>query len=130
MANDLFTVIKWPEVQELMDCEGFNENAYLINDEIGIAKYGGSAYFVNVNWYKEMKLNDKLPVYYASKYYACECTKQLNTGDVFLFVTNEVNSEDERTFKLAKTDSELECKDCPLNNYDCSGVGCCIKEAV
>lgn len=53
MKQDLFIVVQWPEVQDLMDKEGFDENAFLINDEKGYIKFGDSAYFVNLNWYNE-----------------------------------------------------------------------------
>lgn len=41
---DDFTVICWPEVQELMEEEDFYENAALANI------YGSSAYFVRKSW--------------------------------------------------------------------------------
>ena len=47
---DRFVVIEWPEIQELMDLEGFEENSHLILDEKGLDKYGSSAYFVNEKW--------------------------------------------------------------------------------
>lgn len=31
----LYIVITWPDVQELMDKEGFKEHSYLVNDEKG-----------------------------------------------------------------------------------------------
>ena len=46
----LYTVVTWPEAQELIELEGFKENSYLINDEKGISKFGYSAYFVNMDW--------------------------------------------------------------------------------
>lgn len=46
----LYTVVTWPDVQYLMDKEGFEENSHLINDEKGLDKYGSSAYFVNFAW--------------------------------------------------------------------------------
>lgn len=48
--EDDFTVISWPEVQELMDKEGFDTNASLANDEWCLEEYGSSAYFVNKKW--------------------------------------------------------------------------------
>lgn len=45
-----YEVITWPEVQELMELDGFRENSYLINDEKGMEDFGSSAYFVSVNW--------------------------------------------------------------------------------
>lgn len=51
-----FEIIGWPEIQELMDYEGFEENTALINpnDNLGI---GSSTYLVSINWLKE--LNDE-----------------------------------------------------------------------
>lgn len=45
-----YTVVMWPEIQELMGLDGFRENSYLINDDKGIDKFGSSAYFVDVDW--------------------------------------------------------------------------------
>lgn len=45
-----YEIITWPEVQELMELDGFRENSYLINDEKGMEDFGSSAYFVSVNW--------------------------------------------------------------------------------
>ena len=45
-----YTVVMWPEVQLLMDIEGFNEHSYLINDEQGLNDFGSSAYFVEIEW--------------------------------------------------------------------------------
>ena len=45
-----FVVVTWPESQELMEKEGFEENSYLINDDKGIDDYGSSAYFVSETW--------------------------------------------------------------------------------
>ena len=41
-----YTVVTWPEVQLLMDLEGFREHSYLISDEPGLDDFGSSAYFV------------------------------------------------------------------------------------
>ncbi len=49
-----YIVITWPEIQELQDVNGFNENAYLINDEQGLTDFGSSAYFVNKEWYNKI----------------------------------------------------------------------------
>ena len=45
-----YTVITWPEVQLLLDLEGFKEHSYLINDEQGLNDFGSSAYFVETEW--------------------------------------------------------------------------------
>lgn len=42
----VYTVVTWPQVQELLDKEWFDDEAVLINDDNGIATYGSSAYFV------------------------------------------------------------------------------------
>jgi hypothetical protein len=48
--NDKYEIIVWPEIQELMELDGFEDNSYLINDEKGLEEFGSSAYFVNSNW--------------------------------------------------------------------------------
>ena len=48
--EDDFIIVQWPEVQELMDREGFDTNACLANDEWTLEEYGSSAYFVNKAW--------------------------------------------------------------------------------
>jgi hypothetical protein len=44
-----YVIVGWPEIQELMDKEGFDENATLIepNDSMGI---GSSTYLVDKEW--------------------------------------------------------------------------------
>lgn len=48
-----YTIIEWPEIQEYMDEEGFNENSALIepNENIGI---GSSTYLVSNEWLKTL----------------------------------------------------------------------------
>lgn len=53
--EDDFVVIQWPEIQELMDKEGFDLNASLANDEWCLDKYGSSAYFVNKQWLSKVE---------------------------------------------------------------------------
>lgn len=53
MAKETFEVVCWPDVQHLMEKDGFEENAYLINDEKGLEDYGSSAYFVSSEWLEE-----------------------------------------------------------------------------
>lgn len=48
-----FEIVCWPDIQVLMELDGFNENAYLINDEKGLEEYGSSAYFVNSDWLRK-----------------------------------------------------------------------------
>ena len=48
--EDLFEVSTFPDVQYLMDVEGFDENAILINDEPFLSEYGSSAYLVRKSW--------------------------------------------------------------------------------
>lgn len=45
-----YIVIQWPEIQELMDKEGFKENSFFVNDPLGLDTFGSSAYFVNEEW--------------------------------------------------------------------------------
>lgn len=54
MIIEEYIVVQWPEIQDYMDLNGFNENSYLINDEKGINDFGSSAYFVNKEWYEEV----------------------------------------------------------------------------
>lgn len=51
---DKFVVVTWPEVQDLMEQEGFEENSYLINDDKGLDDFGSSAYFVRESWLKSL----------------------------------------------------------------------------
>lgn len=48
-----YTIVVWPESQELMEWEGFTDNCFLINDEEGLEDYGSSAYVVWEEWYNE-----------------------------------------------------------------------------
>lgn len=52
MKQRKFIIVTWPESQVLEPMEGFDSNAYLINDNIGLSEYGSSAYFVDEQWYK------------------------------------------------------------------------------
>ena len=44
-----YVIVGWPDIQDLMDLKGFEENATLINqnDEMGI---GSSTYLVSKEW--------------------------------------------------------------------------------
>ena len=53
MDKDTFEVVCWPESQTLMGIDGFDENAYLVNDDKGLLEFGSSAYFVNRRWLEE-----------------------------------------------------------------------------
>ena len=46
----MYVVVQWPEIQEIMTIEGFDEHSYLINDEKGMEDFGSSAYFVDYDW--------------------------------------------------------------------------------
>ena len=48
--NNKYVIVQFPEIQFLMERDGFNENCCLINDEYFFSLYGNSAYFVNENW--------------------------------------------------------------------------------
>ena len=48
--EDTFVVVMWPESQELMELEGFDENACLVNDSPFLEEYGSSAFFVRQSW--------------------------------------------------------------------------------
>lgn len=45
-----YVAIPFPEVQNLFEQEGFDDNSYLINDERGIKDFGPCAYFVKKEW--------------------------------------------------------------------------------
>ena len=53
MDKDTFEVVCWPESQMLMELDGFEENSYLVNDDMGLLEFGSSAYFVNRKWLEE-----------------------------------------------------------------------------
>lgn len=55
----MYVVVTWPDSQDLMEVEGFEDNSYLINDEMGIRDFGPSAYFVDVKWLNNLN-NNKL----------------------------------------------------------------------
>ena len=55
----MYKVITWPEIQYLMDKNGFDENSYLVNDDKGLDDFGSSAYFVDVEWLKSINYNTK-----------------------------------------------------------------------
>ena len=48
--EDTFVVVMWPDSQELMESEGFEENACLVNDSPFLEEYGSSAFFVRQSW--------------------------------------------------------------------------------
>jgi len=52
--KDLYKVVQWPDIQELMDKPGFEDNSYLINDDKGLDDFGSSAYFINLQWLEEL----------------------------------------------------------------------------
>lgn len=54
----MYIVIVWPDIQELMNEEGFRENSYLVNDEQGIIDFGSSAYFVDIQWLQSLNYNE------------------------------------------------------------------------
>lgn len=56
MEQELYLLIEWPEVQDLMEKEGFDNNAYLKND--GCTAF--PAYFVDKNWYDSVCYQDYL----------------------------------------------------------------------
>jgi hypothetical protein len=49
----MYHLIEWPDIQDLMDEPGFDENACLANDEVFLEKnttVSSSAYFVKEEW--------------------------------------------------------------------------------
>lgn len=59
MEKELFEIVCWPESQALFEMEGFEENAYLVNDDKGMLEFGSSAYFVRKEWLDSIMSNDK-----------------------------------------------------------------------
>lgn len=55
--KDKYIIIEWPEVQELMDKEGFESNAHPVTTEEFLTNFGGSSYFVNESWLHELESN-------------------------------------------------------------------------
>lgn len=51
---DDYVIIGWPDIQDIMDLEDFDENATLIepNDNMGI---GSSTYLVDKEWLKSLE---------------------------------------------------------------------------
>lgn len=52
---ETYVAVSWPESQDLMEKEGFDENSYLINDDKGLEDFGPSSYFVNKEWLNKLK---------------------------------------------------------------------------
>jgi len=50
MNEDIFEIITFPDIQNLMELEGFEENSSLLNDEPLLSEYGSSSYFVRKSW--------------------------------------------------------------------------------
>lgn len=55
-----YTVVQWPDVQELMDKSGFRENSYLVSDDKGLDDFGSSSYFVSVDWLDELESKQEI----------------------------------------------------------------------
>lgn len=53
--NDTFIVVTWPEVQELFELEGWQENSLLINDMSIYSQYGSSSYMVRESWLRKQE---------------------------------------------------------------------------
>ena len=51
----MYLVVTWPEVQLYMERPGWEDHSYLVNDDRGIADFGSSAYFVEVEWFKQQE---------------------------------------------------------------------------
>jgi hypothetical protein len=57
MEQELYLLIEWPEVQSLMEKEGFDDNAWLKNEREDVAF---PAYFVSKTWYDSVCYQDYL----------------------------------------------------------------------
>lgn len=53
--GEKYVVVAWPEIQMIMEKDGFEDNSYLINDDKGLDDFGSSAYFVSCDWLAENK---------------------------------------------------------------------------
>lgn len=60
MMKPRYTVVQWPDSQELMEYPGFEDYCFLINDERGMEQFGDSAYFVDCEWLQRVQ-NDQNP---------------------------------------------------------------------
>ena len=45
-----YVLVEWPDIQDIMDEEGFEENSSLADCE----QFGSSAYFVDEDWLNEV----------------------------------------------------------------------------
>lgn len=57
----MYTIIKFPEVQDYMDFDWFKDEAILINSKHGIETYGNSAYLIpnyRLEVWKEIKYDN------------------------------------------------------------------------
>lgn len=50
-----YIIKEWPETQSLMEIDGFNEHACLINEESWLDQYGPQSYFVEEDWLQNIK---------------------------------------------------------------------------
>lgn len=73
--ENIYVVVCWPDIQDYMDLDGFDENAYLINDSKGLDDFGSSAYFINKAWKdkveEQREINLRLSLVEAKALYAC-----------------------------------------------------------
>lgn len=49
-----YKIIGWPEIQELMDKKGFEDNATLIEPNVAMG-IGSSEYLINKEWLESIK---------------------------------------------------------------------------
>lgn len=49
-TDDDFTIVLWPEIQDLMDKPGYEENVFWTSSSVLSEKYKTSVWFVNKNW--------------------------------------------------------------------------------
>ena len=77
-----YVVVTWPEIQHYMGLPGFDENAFLVNDEEGLEKFGSSAYFVDEDW-----LNDSDAEYEYADEMTEHCFEELNPEKEYDFPT-------------------------------------------
>lgn len=60
----MYEIITWPDIQEIMEKDGFEDNSCLINDDKLLEQYGSSAYFVNQEWLMDILDDSDLSYYH------------------------------------------------------------------
>ncbi len=48
-----YTIVAWPESQDIQELDDFGDYSYLINDDRGLKEFGPSSYFVQEDWLQQ-----------------------------------------------------------------------------